>query len=179
MPDAVIVHSPLGPVRVSARDAALTAVTFIEPDEARVCGPAPSSDAGLLAEAARQLEAYFDGRLRHFDLPLDPAGTPFERTVWDLLRAIPFGRTRSYADLARDLGRPGAARAVGRANAANPIGIIIPCHRVIRADGALCGYAAGVERKDWLLRHEGARADGPALPFVETTRRAQASPSAG
>ncbi len=103
------------------------------------------------------LEAYFDGDITAVDaLPTAARGTAFERSVWDALRKIPAGRTASYGEIAAKLGRPGASRAVGRANGLNPIAIVVPCHRVIGADGTLTGYASGLQRKEWLLRHEGA-----------------------
>lgn len=109
--------------------------------------------------AARALERYFAGERKQFDdLVLAPAGTPFQRTVWNALRQIPFGQTESYGSLAVRVGKPGVARAVGLANGRNPIGVIVPCHRVIGADGSLTGYAGGLSMKEWLLRHEGALA---------------------
>jgi methylated-DNA-[protein]-cysteine S-methyltransferase len=107
-------------------------------------------------EVRAQLTEYLAGERRTFDLPLRLLGTPFQRRVWDELRRIPFGETISYAELARRVGQPGAARAVGSANGRNPIGLIIPCHRVIAADGGLGGYGGGLDRKRWLLRHEAA-----------------------
>ncbi|MCA9677318.1 MAG: methylated-DNA--[protein]-cysteine S-methyltransferase, partial [Myxococcales bacterium] len=101
-----------------------------------------------------QLAAYLDGARRAFDVPLAPAGTPFQLAVWDALLAIPYGATESYGALARRLGRPHAARAVGAANGQNPISIIVPCHRVIGADGSLTGYGGGLPAKRWLLAHE-------------------------
>ena len=108
----------------------------------------------LQGPAGAQLQAYFDGTLTAFDLPLNPQGIPFRRRVWAALQEIPYGETRSYGQLAAALGCPGAARAVGGANHHNPISIIIPCHRVIGADGSLTGYGGGLDMKDWLLRHE-------------------------
>jgi methylated-DNA-[protein]-cysteine S-methyltransferase len=108
--------------------------------------------------AAAALLAYFAGTRRTFDdLTLAPEGSAFEHRVWEALRAIPFGRTESYGAIATRVGDPSAARAVGIANNRNPIGIVIPCHRVIGADGELVGYGGGLERKAWLLAHEGAR----------------------
>ena len=122
--------------------------------------PAPSpkpewqrDDAALLL-ARQQLDAYFEGDLQYFDLPLHMAGTPFQKQVWQGLLTIPYGTTISYAELARRIGRPGASRAVGAANGRNPIGIIVPCHRVIGADGTLTGYGGGLDRKEWLISHE-------------------------
>lgn len=110
----------------------------------------------ILQEIERQSNEYFNGTRREFDLPIDQKGTVFEKNVWDALVAIPFGETRSYGELAALLGKPGAARAVGRANGMNYIPIIIPCHRVIDGDGNLHGYGGGLWRKRWLLEHEGA-----------------------
>jgi len=116
--------------------------------------------AGRTAGLRRQLAEYFAGTRREFDLRLAPEGTPFERSVWEELRRIPFGETRSYGEIAQAIGRPGAARAVGRANGANPIPIVVPCHRVIGADGSLTGFGGGLEAKSRLLEIEGRR-----LPF--------------
>lgn len=113
-------------------------------------------DAGKHREAHRQLAEYFDGERTAFDLPLAPAGTPFQSQVWKALLEIPFGRTESYGELAARIGRPGSARAVGSANGRNPISIVIPCHRVIGSSGELTGYGGGLPRKRWLLSHEGA-----------------------
>jgi methylated-DNA-[protein]-cysteine S-methyltransferase len=110
----------------------------------------------ILRASVRQLEEYFSGLRTTFDLPLDPPGTPFQRAAWEILRAIPFGHTMTYGEQAQRLGGANKARAVGAANGRNPVSIIVPCHRVIGADGSLTGFAAGVERKAWLLRHEAA-----------------------
>lgn len=119
-----------------------------------------------LDEAERQLARYFRGDLRAFDVPLDVAGTPFQESVWAALRAIPFGTTRTYADIAQQIGAPrGSERAVGSANGANPIGIIVPCHRVIGADGSLVGYAGGMRTKARLLAHERACLGQTKLPL--------------
>jgi methylated-DNA-[protein]-cysteine S-methyltransferase len=124
-------------------------------------GPFPmpsdwSEDRAVLAPAIAELEEYFAGARRAFDLPLAPAGTPFQRCVWAALVKIPYGRTISYAELGRQIGRPKASRAVGAANGQNPLPIVIPCHRVIGADGGLTGYAAGESIKRKLLELEGA-----------------------
>lgn len=141
--------SPLGNLLArTAPDGTLHALSFDEEVEATAEPPLALADA---------LAGYFAGNLAALDaLPVAPAGSDFQRRVWALLRAIAPGETRSYGDLARELGQPGAARAVGLANGANPIAIIIPCHRVIGANGTLTGYAGGMARKAWLLRHEGA-----------------------
>ncbi len=120
-------------------------------------------DAPPLPALRDQLAEYFAGGRRAFDLPLDPRGSAFQQSVWQALQDIPYGATRSYADIARAVGSPGSARAVGGANHDNPIGVVIPCHRVIGAAGALTGYAGGLDRKRLLLELEGALP--PGLPF--------------
>jgi len=112
-------------------------------------------DGGPLPLAARQLAEYFAGRRRDFDLPLRLEGTDFQRRVWQALQEIPYGATWSYGEQAKRIGNPNASRAVGLANGRNPISILVPCHRVIGANGSLTGYGGGVERKRWLLAHEG------------------------
>lgn len=119
-------------------------------------------DDAPFEEPARQLAAYFAGTLTEFDLPLVFDGTPFQVAVWRTLCDIPFGQTISYRELAFRVGRPGASRAVGAANGRNPISIIAPCHRVIGADGSLTGYGGGLDRKLWLLRHEGVQVPAQA-----------------
>ncbi len=111
-------------------------------------------DDNLFRSAREQLTAYFAGELQTFDMPLAPEGTEFQKTVWKALLDIPYGATESYGSLAKRIGNDGAARAVGLANGHNPIGIVIPCHRVIGANGSLTGYGGGIERKQWLLEHE-------------------------
>lgn len=148
--------SPLGPLLLTSNGEALTGVYM--PEHKRGPRPEPTwtrSDARL-AEARRQLEEYFAGRRRQFELPLAAQGTPFQRAVWAELARIPFGATLSYQELARRIGAPKASRAVGAANGRNPISIIVPCHRVVGADGSLTGYAGGPERKQWLLALEGS-----------------------
>jgi methylated-DNA-[protein]-cysteine S-methyltransferase len=117
----------------------------------RTAGPDP-----LLEEASRQLLAYLAGEATGFDLPLAPAGTEFQQRVWDALRRIPYGATTTYGALAREIGAPRAAQAVGAAVGANPLSIVVPCHRVLASDGALTGYAGGIGTKEALLRIEGA-----------------------
>ncbi|QBI52407.1 Methylated-DNA--protein-cysteine methyltransferase [Streptomonospora litoralis] len=112
-------------------------------------------DPAALSAAAEQLGAYFAGELREFTVPLAPRGTVFQRSVWRALTTIPYGRTATYGEIARSLGRPNASRAVGMANNRNPISIVVPCHRVIGANGAMVGYGGGISRKEILLRLEG------------------------
>jgi len=119
-----------------------------------------SGDDALLGEAAVQLRAYFRGELRRFELPLDLGGSAFQRAVWEALQRIPYGETSTYGQIAVEIGRPSAVRAVGRANGANPVAIIVPCHRVIASGGALGGYAWGVELKRFLLDLEKSRRGG-------------------
>jgi methylated-DNA-[protein]-cysteine S-methyltransferase len=149
-----VIDSPYGPLTLVAEDGVLCGLYMTDqrhrpPEEtfgARAEGP--------FAEAEEQLEAYFSGDLLDFTVPLRLKGTPFQRTVWDQLRKIPYGETRTYGELAGALGTPNASRAVGLANGRNPIGIIVPCHRVIGASGSLTGYGGGLERKQRLLDFE-------------------------
>ena len=143
---------PVGTLRLVAEDGALVAVSVEERRAAKAEGPTPGDP--LLDEAVRQLGAWFRGERLDFELPLRPRGSAFQLAVWERLRCIPFGETRSYGEIAAALGSPRAVRAVGAANARNPLAIIVPCHRVIGASGALTGYAGGLGRKRWLLRHE-------------------------
>ena len=136
-----------------------------------VVDPSWAEDAAALGEVARQLDEYFDGSRTTFDLPLAPAGTPFQRRVWDELTRIPWGTTVTYGELATRAGHPGASRAVGSAVGRNPISIVVPCHRVVGADGTLTGYAGGVARKAYLLALEGALA---AERSREVARRSSA-----
>ena len=117
----------------------------------------------VINKAIEQLGAYFDGGLKVFDLPLDLQGTDFQKQVWQLLLKIPFGQTRAYGDLARELGDVGASQAVGAANGNNPVSIVVPCHRVIGASGDLTGYVGGMDKKAFLLQHEGVLQEQLAL----------------
>ncbi|MFT3964984.1 MAG: methylated-DNA--[protein]-cysteine S-methyltransferase [Sphingobium sp.] len=148
--------SPLGTLTLVASDAGLAAILWENdaPDRVRLGTLVENPGHGVLAETARQLDDYFAGRRRTFDLPLDFRGTDFQKSVWNALVAIPFGETRSYGEIARSLGRPGASRAVGAANGRNPISIVAPCHRVIGTNGSLTGFAGGLAAKDYLLRLE-------------------------
>ncbi|MGW5096497.1 methylated-DNA--[protein]-cysteine S-methyltransferase [Streptomyces nodosus] len=158
MKQHMVIDSPYGPLTLVADDGALCGLymvgqrhrppeeTFGEPDETP------------FGEAIEQLRAYFEGELKDFTLELCLAGTPFQRKVWEQLRLIPYGETRSYGELADTLGSPGASRAVGLANGRNPIGIIVPCHRVVGANGSLTGYGGGLDRKKRLLDFESSAA---------------------
>lgn len=150
-------NSILGPIRLTEADGFLTGAGFC-PDGAPELEALPrkACETPLLAEAEQQLNEYFAGLRTDFDLPLRAAGTAFQRAVWDELRKIPYGETRTYGQLAAALGRPGACRAVGGACHRNPIGIIVPCHRVVGASGGLTGYAGGLEAKRYLLELERA-----------------------
>lgn len=151
------VASPLGPLTVLATDAGVRAIAFEGERAERAKMALPRARAHAVIDKARaQLAKYFDGTLRSFDLPLDLHGTDFQQRVWALVREIPFGQTRTYGDLARALGNVGAAQAVGAANGKNPVPIAVPCHRVIGAVGNLTGYAGGLDKKAFLLRHESA-----------------------
>ncbi len=154
--------SPVGELILTASETALKAVFFpvrrnrSAPEAGWVEDDGRGPAGALLAPVRRQLTEYFEGTRTTFDLPLDGTGSTFERRVWDLLRTIPYGATTSYGALARRLGDPRATRAVGAANGKNPIPIIVPCHRVLGARGELTGFGGGLDRKRWLLEHEGA-----------------------
>lgn len=158
-------ETPLGPLLVVADDHALREIRFLDPEdpEPRAAGPDPGVP---LSRALEQLAEFLAGRRRAFDLSLAPTGTPFQIQVWAAVAAVPFGRTASYGGIARAIGRPGAARAVGAANGANPLPIVVPCHRIVGADGSLTGYGGGLERKRWLLALEDRRSDGRPLRTV-------------
>lgn len=153
----VVAGSPVGPLTLVATGGVLSGLYMEDqrhrPEE-HTFGERAEPDAEPFARAIVQLEEYFAGQRTGFDLPLAPAGTPFQHGVWAQLRRIPFGETRTYGELAERLGRPSASRAVGLANGRNPIGIIVPCHRVIGADGSLTGYGGGLDRKRRLLSFE-------------------------
>ena len=148
---STVVDSPIGPLGLTASEAGLQSVLL---DSG---GISPEGSSRVLDEAARQLEAYFDGDLVAFDLPLELNGTEFNRRCWLALASIPYGQTVSYGEQARRLGLGNdAARAVGAANGRNPLPIVLPCHRVIGADGSLTGFGGGLHVKRFLLEHEGA-----------------------
>jgi methylated-DNA-[protein]-cysteine S-methyltransferase len=151
-----LMDSPIGELRIVELDGAITAIEFspLRDHDGRPRGARSDTDP-VLVETVRQLRAYFDRDLKEFDLPLAPAGSDFQRSVWAQLLRIGYGDTASYGEVAKRLGRTNAAsRAVGLANGSNPIPIVIPCHRVIGADGTLTGYAGGIERKQTLLELE-------------------------
>jgi methylated-DNA-[protein]-cysteine S-methyltransferase len=152
------IDSPVGRLKLVATDEGLAAILWEKERPGRVPLQIEGEDNGhpVLIETERQLEEYFGGRRQVFTLQLDPAGTPFQRSVWNALLTIPFGETRSYGQVARQIGRPTAIRAVGAANGRNPLSIVAPCHRVIGSTGALTGFAGGLEVKAFLLALEGA-----------------------
>ncbi len=139
--------TPLGTLEICAGDQGVTAVRYVET-------PGNTDEHPLVARCLTELGEYFSGRRRQFTLPLAIGGTGFRHAVWQALGDIPYGQTISYGELARRIGRPGAARAVGGANGKNVLNILLPCHRVIGADGSLVGYGSGLWRKQWLLEHE-------------------------
>ena len=159
------VNSEQGPVKVEATDEGVTAIAFLNPDEAEqynVLGDEAyarthSCTNAITDEGCRQLKAYFDGRLQEFDLPLTPKGTVFQNQVWQSLQQVKYGETASYLDIAKAIGNPKAVRAVGMANGRNPIAIVVPCHRIIGSNKTLTGYAGGLPRKQYLLNLEGAQ----------------------
>jgi methylated-DNA-[protein]-cysteine S-methyltransferase len=156
-----LMPSPVGELMLVATAQHLIGVHFSpHPNDVRSAGGWRLASGGTPADAIlqrtrAQLDDYFAGRTTTFDLPLGASGTPFQTQVWNALRAIPFGETVSYGEIARRLGDPKAMRAVGAANGRNPIPIIVPCHRVIGANGSLTGFGGGIDRKRWLLAHEG------------------------
>jgi len=150
--NTLTVSTPIGDLQLVSDGQSLVRIAF--PGQHQQVEVDSKADA-VLAKAAKQLGEFFDGRRRHFDLPLAPAGTQFQREVWTQLTKIPYGEVRSYRDIAAEIGRPTAVRAVGAANGRNPLPIVMPCHRVIGADGSLTGFAGGLERKRQLLVLEG------------------------
>ncbi len=139
---------PIGRLQIGATDEGITHIRFVDAPTEAVHGHP------LIERCKAQLAEYFAGRRQVFDLPLAPHGTPFQQRVWQQLRAIPYGETCSYATISASIGSPNSQRAVGAANGRNPLSIVVPCHRVIGSNGQLTGYAGGLERKQWLLRHE-------------------------
>lgn len=167
MNEFLICASPVGDLLLVSNGAALSHCLFAADEKA----PRPGhwrdgADSPLLREAVRQLQGYFDREIREFSLPLAPSGTAFQLQVWAALRQIPYGQTISYGELARRIGRPKASRAVGLANGQNPLSVLIPCHRVIGASGALVGYGGGLGRKRLLLGLEQPRELKPMAPLL-------------
>jgi methylated-DNA-[protein]-cysteine S-methyltransferase len=159
-----MIDSPLGPLLLTADENGISRVVMDADIDEQI---APSSgwieDPSRFAEARRQLEEYFAGQRTEFDLPLNAKGTAFQHDVWTALQTIPYGEIRSYGHIAAQIGRPGASRAVGLANGRNPIAVIVPCHRVIGASGALTGYGGGLHRKRLLLDLEARRVQSPLV----------------
>ncbi|MDA0352180.1 MAG: methylated-DNA--[protein]-cysteine S-methyltransferase [Chloroflexi bacterium] len=158
-----VLETPVGPLFVGGSSAGVHIIKFVDQRESAAvlvaeleaaAGEPATRDRGASAVAVRQLEEYFAGTRVEFDLPLAPRGTPFQLGVWAALRTIPPGETTSYGAIAEAIGKPSASRAVGAANGKNPISIVVPCHRVIGANGTLTGYGGGLPRKAWLLNHE-------------------------
>jgi methylated-DNA-[protein]-cysteine S-methyltransferase len=150
------IPSPVGALTLVASDAGLAAILWENdrPGRVKLGALEEAPDHPVLAEAERQLQGYFAGERERFDVPLDFRGTDFQKSVWAALLTIPFGETRTYAEIARQIGRPSASRAVGAANGRNPISIIAPCHRVVGTNGALTGFAGGLAAKELLLGME-------------------------
>jgi len=170
-------ESPIQPLLLTSDGQSLTGLFMVESRYPPVMNNQWQriDEAEPFAEARQQLDAYFDGRLMEFDLPLAIDGTHFQRRVWQQLILIPFGTTLSYGEVARRLGSPNGSRAVGAANGRNPISIIIPCHRLIGSDGGLVDYGGGLERKRWLLAHEAEHGPSaheflPALSVISASR---------
>ena len=147
-----MIDSPLGPLLLTADEMGISGVLMDADVDGQIApGAGWVEDPSRFAEARRQLAEYFAGQRTEFDLPLNAKGTAFQRDVWTALQTIPYGEVRSYGQIAAQIGRPGASRAVGLANGRNPIAVIVPCHRVIGSSGALTGYGGGLERKRLLL----------------------------
>ncbi|MFI9645212.1 methylated-DNA--[protein]-cysteine S-methyltransferase [Streptomyces sp. NPDC052040] len=158
MKQHTVIDSPYGPLTLVADDGVLCGLYMVAQRHRPPEETFGDRDTTPFGEATEQLGAYFAGELKEFTLELRLNGTPFQRSVWDRLRGIPYGETRSYGELADVLGSPGASRAVGLANGKNPIGIIVPCHRVVGATGSLTGYGGGLDRKKRLLDFESGTA---------------------
>lgn len=164
-----VLPSPVGPLTLVASERGLRAVLWPDDDDrvdidGKVADAESAARHPVLSDAARQLTEYFEGDRVEFELPLDPVGTPFQLEAWTALRSIPYGETVTYGEQAARMGDRRKARAVGAANGKNPLSIVVPCHRVVGADGSLTGFAGGVETKAWLLAHERATT-GRALAF--------------
>ena len=153
---STVIDSPVGPLTIVASDDGLRAVLWPDddPERVRLADSVDDPNHPVIAAARSQLGEYFAGERASFDVALDPVGTEFQRAAWDALRSIEYGTTLSYGEQAERMGDRRKARAVGAANGRNPISIIVPCHRVVGANGALTGFAGGVDAKAWLLAHE-------------------------
>ncbi|MCU1676447.1 MAG: cysteine methyltransferase [Frankiales bacterium] len=149
-----VVDSPVGPLTLVDDDALLAGVWMTDQNHRPPVELAGPRDDDVQPSLREQLEAYWVGELREFDVPMVAQGTPFQQTVWAALRRIPYGQTWSYGRLASEIGRPTASRAVGMANGRNPVGIVVPCHRVIGSTGSMIGYGGGLDRKRFLLALE-------------------------
>ncbi len=160
---ATVDNTPVGPIHLAANARGLTHLLFNTSSERCPEGDGSTAATEILRDAVHQVTEYFSGNRRKFDLPLDLQGTEFQQAVWRALLEIPFGATTSYGAIARRISRPKAVRAVGAANGANPISIIVPCHRVIGSDGQLTGYGGGLPAKRCLLIHEGIDLDGDRI----------------
>lgn len=157
-PSYTIIASPIGKILLTATPRGLSGLWIVGEKHCPPIAAEWVEDPTFLAPAAVQLAGYFNGTRRHFDLPLDVAGTRFQQEAWAALQQIPYGQTLTYQQQAAATGRPAAVRAVGTANGRNPISIIVPCHRVIGANGSLTGYGGGLNAKQWLLAHEAKHA---------------------
>ena len=145
--ETAVIKTPLGFAKIQGNEKGISSITVLEKEET-------TAIPEILEDAVYQLQEYFEGSRKEFQLDLNPEGTEFQKRVWDALEKIPFGKTLSYLELAKQLGDVKAIRAVASANGKNPLWIVIPCHRVIGSNGDLTGYAGGIHRKKWLLAHE-------------------------
>lgn len=163
------IDSPIGPITLTASESGLQSVWIQKTDKNKPVLEGLIHDPAFLREASAQLAAYFASELQQFDLAIDArCGTTFQQQVWRALTTIPFGQTVSYSDIAQQINAPKAVRAVGAANGKNPLAIVVPCHRVIGANGSLTGYAGGMDNKRWLLAHEARCTQGDLLGPVNT-----------
>jgi len=156
-----VMDSPIGPITLASTERGLAGIHFGE-----AIPPQGIIDESIHRQAIQQLQEYFDGKRTDFDLPLDLQGTPFQKAVWARLQLIPYGETCSYGEIARSMGKPGAARAVGMANHDNPVAVVVPCHRVVGSDGSLTGYAGGLDVKKRLLDIESQKNSKSSLLFT-------------
>ncbi|OJJ22446.1 cysteine methyltransferase [marine bacterium AO1-C] len=165
-------QSPIGKFTVVGDERGIQAIQFVDKqeqkvDETAVGNSIKDSWPSPVQQCFRQLDEYFAGKRLEFDVPLAPEATEFQQKVWDALLDIPWGRTLTYGNIAQQIGQPKAAQAVGAANGQNPIPIIVPCHRVVGSNGTLTGYAGGLWRKEWLLKHENVKLPGKQLSLLD------------